>query len=252
MKKNTMFIVYCAYKVQVWRKHGTHTLTDKTIAALLYPLRYALCMDNKMMLIITSIWKGVNSGTVWVCPAWTSFCFLSGGSQRAAEVLLGSASSLTRLGSSCEEKLDVMYPRLPRVPQMKWRYSMKHEKSCKWMHTWKIDVCPLPQDKSWNINRDHLYMDNYLLYQRLSPTKFEACLAKRSWVISSKMWSRCTWPVLKGQITPPPNPAPQGLALISDLWPLEPEINVVHPWVMVNTILKYHHFMSKGDGIIMQ
>ena len=31
--------------------------------------------------------------------------------------------------------------------------------------------------------------------------------------------------------------------------PFDPKINRGPPWVMVYTCLKYHHFMSKGDGV---
>ena len=40
-----------------------------------------------------------------------------------------------------------------------------------------------------NINRDHLLIKDYL------PTKFEACGAKRSWVINCTRWSRLAWPL---------------------------------------------------------
>ena len=42
-----------------------------------------------------------------------------------------------------------------------------------------------------NISRDHLII-MVLVYLR---TKFEACWAKRSWVISCTMWSRLAWPL---------------------------------------------------------
>ena len=34
------------------------------------------------------------------------------------------------------------------------------------------------------------------------------------------------------------------------LWPFDPKINKGSPWVMVNTCIKYHNFLSKGDGVI--
>ena len=40
-----------------------------------------------------------------------------------------------------------------------------------------------------NINRDHLIIMDYL------PSKFEACGAKRPWVISCTSWSRLAWPL---------------------------------------------------------
>ena len=40
-----------------------------------------------------------------------------------------------------------------------------------------------------NINRGHLLIKEYL------PTKFEACRAKRSWVIGCTRWSRLAWPL---------------------------------------------------------
>ena len=40
-----------------------------------------------------------------------------------------------------------------------------------------------------NINRGHLIIIDYL------PTKFEACGAKRSWVIGCTRWSRLAWPL---------------------------------------------------------
>ena len=40
-----------------------------------------------------------------------------------------------------------------------------------------------------NIDRGHLLIKDYL------PTKFEACRAKRSWVISYTRWSTLAWPL---------------------------------------------------------
>ena len=37
-----------------------------------------------------------------------------------------------------------------------------------------------------------------------------------------------------------------------DLWPIDPKINRGPPWVMINSCLKYHHCMSKGNGVIVR
>ena len=51
--------------------------------------------------------------------------------------------------------------------------------------TFDLDLWPT----DLKINRDHLLTKDYL------PTKFEACGAKRSWVISCTRWSRLAWPL---------------------------------------------------------
>ena len=106
------------------------------------------------------------------------------------------------------------------------------------------DLWPWPTDL--NINRDHLLIKDYL------PTKFEACGAKRSWVISCTTCGRPTWlltltfdllsliskgitylsrtiyiPSLKllGQSVPE-LPVVQGVGDQHDLWPWPTDLNV--------------------------
>ena len=51
------------------------------------------------------------------------------------------------------------------------------------------DLWPWPLTYWPDINRGHLIIKDYL------PTTFEACGAKRSWVISCTRWSRLAWPL---------------------------------------------------------
>ena len=55
------------------------------------------------------------------------------------------------------------------------------------------DLWPWPTDQT--INRGHLLIKDNL------PTKFEACGAKRSWVISCTRWSRLAWPLTLDLLT---------------------------------------------------
>ena len=53
--------------------------------------------------------------------------------------------------------------------------------------TFDLDLWVWPTDL--NINRGHLLIKDYVC------TKFEACGAKRSWVIGCTKWSRLAWPL---------------------------------------------------------
>ena len=56
-----------------------------------------------------------------------------------------------------------------------------------WETGMTVDLDLWPTDL--NINRGHLLIKDYL------PTMFEACGAKRSWVISCTRWSKLSWPL---------------------------------------------------------
>ena len=108
--------------------------------------------------------------------------------------------------------------------------------------TFDLDLWPI----DLTINRDHLLIKDYL------PTKFEACGAKRYWVIRCTRFGRLTWPLtfdlltwlsigiiyssrtiylpslkLLGQSVVKLSVA-QGLRDWHDLWPTDPTINRDH------------------------
>ena len=81
------------------------------------------------------------------------------------------------------------------------------------LHLWPTDL---------NVNRDHLLIKDYL------PTKFEACGAKRCWVICCTRFGRLTWPLILTDLT-----INKDHLLIKDYLPTEFEASVAKRcWVI--------------------